>query len=798
MSIIKKYIKSCKAYLSLSDYDIAATEMLKFSNIQNINDKLEDTFLDDLFDNLTLKQRYVNEPIFCGEVNLYNIVRAKKQVYKKIHDKETKKFCKIDNETFSIEPGMKYVEYFKQMTQNELKKDDNIEFTWKTKYFIIIPQLMPQLTQQLKYIKDFFLQNPENTNNKNIIKLFLQNIKFQYYSKILTINDLFEKDFNIQKLETIKNHIKRFYKRNFNYDITTDYMLYITLNTPNDTSNQLIFDFTLYDASFGFLYVSFIERHINLRLETIIERIKNKNFYYYDFTKYKLEKECIPNNNNFSTELFEKKAMMKISIKNIYNYVFGIHNKKNKIKIINDHNYSNKYHTYCAVFLLIKIDDNYYEISIKSITAQILHEYEKFKTKIYKTFYENYIAHLKILLQKTPNIQHNENINYYCDKLPSYIELYVKKIDIETYNIPVNIYYIDTKQNYYSILLKEIKQADISIEVILCLLWGKKLIEIHEKYYKETQTIKKTQKMYLLNQLTDKFFNKDKSYFLALTQAILKTKAGYYILGYIDYTTNFIQVIKNIYNFDIILHEIINNTNNINILLLQYKIHKISQQYKIQTFIINKLLLPQISILEQFIDYINTIIAEYLIWYMPNISIKDNDKLLYFITNINDYKFYKKQISQLTTFYDVFIKDTFCYNIRHLTPELKTELQYFTTDPNYTYGCHYPNDFKFVIFHLHKNKKNFTEKKNCDLSANYENINQVRHILLSDILSTDFSMLDIPVSCIFKLKITDFIDFDTKTIKADKFLNKLSICGNPHLYIENFLSIIKNIGFILV
>jgi len=793
-SIIKKYVKSCQAYLSLSDYDLTVTEMLKFPNIEkNKSGTLEDNFLDDLINNFKLKERYTDTPIYCGEVELYSIVKANQSV--KTPEDEKKKFnynCKIDRETFSVEPEMKLRMYFQQIAQTELKKINSV-FWWKTKKFIITPQqpFSPEIEQQWDTIQKTSSENPEK---KHIVKSFLGFIKFQYYSKILTINELFDDDFDVKKLEDIKTNIKIFYKRNFDYDITNDYMLYITLNNSNDNTNQLVFDFYTYDATLGYLYVSFIDRQTNPRIEIIIDRIKNKNFYYYG-KKYKSEKECIRSNDHF-TEPFNKPRMYGFIYEhNNYNYIFGISNKTNKIKIINEYNYPNKYHTYCAIFLLIKIDNKYYEISIKSITAQIIRNYETTGNAKYRKFYENYKKCLITLLSKSPIIQHN-NKNYLWDKLPAYIELYVKPIDITTYILPINIYYIDTIENYTNIILKEIKKATISLEVMLCLLWGKQLIEIHTHYH-NTQSIKETQIMYLLNKLPYVSLKKPQQYFLQLTQGLLRTTTGYYILGYIEYSTNFIQIIKNTCEFDTILKEIINNTP---IPKIQSMIFNLSQQYKIPIFTIDISLLSKKSILEQFINYINNEFKEYLIWYLPQITIREThkDELLFFINNITLYENNKKHISQLTTFYDLYQEDNFCHNIRHLTDALKDELKTFTTDSTYDYGCHYPNIFKYAIFHLHKNKRTFTPEKEDDLIQNYHNINSIRYILLSDILSRDFSIIDISVVRIIKLKITDFIDFDIKKIQKTILLDKIKKCGTPQYYLDNILNIIKNNGFILV
>jgi hypothetical protein len=792
--IIKKYVKSCQAYLSLSDYDLTVTEMLKFPNIEkNKSGTLEDNFLDDLINNFKLKERYTDTPIYCGEVELYSIVKANQTV--KTPKDEKKKInynCKIDRETFSVEPEMKLRMYFQQIAQTELKKINSI-FWWKTKKFIITPQqpFSPEIEQQWDTIQK---TSPENPEKKHIVKSFLGFVKFQYYSKILTINELFDDNFDVKKLEDIKTNIKIFYKRNFDYDITNDYMLYITLNNSNDNTNQLVFDFYTYDATLGYLYVSFIDRQTNPRIEIIIDRIKNKNFYYYGNNDSK--KDCIPASVSFTEPLGILLKEDIIYKENIYKDIFKISKKTKKIKIINEYNSPNKYHTYCAIYLLIQIDDNYYEISIKSITAQIIWKYEKYRTLKYKDFYEKYKKCLELLLTKPPITQYKD-IKYLCDKLPAYIELYVKPISIDEYTFPINIYYIDTAKNYWdNILPYIIKEASTTLDVILCLLWGIKLIKIYRTHH-INQTFKETQKMYLLNKPLNKPYKPladDQLYFLKLTQALLKTTTGYYIIGYIEYNMNFIQVVRNTCNFDIILKKIINNTP---IDEIQSHINKLTRENNIRNFVIN----PERDLLEQFIDYINNISKDYLVWYSPKIEIKENqnDNLLTFIKKYEaspDSKtHYKEEISKLTNFYDLYKKDDFCHNVRHLTDNLKRDLKHFTTNPNYDYGCHYPNHSKYGIFHLHVNKRTFTTEKIEVQVKNYHNINSLRHILLLDILSIDFSIIDIRVSVPLQLKITDFIDFDIKKIDKNILLQKFRKFELPEP--KNIFTIFENNGFII-
>lgn len=799
--IIKKYVKSCQAYLSLSDYDLTVTEMLKFPNIEkNKSGTLEDNFLDDLINNFKLKERYTDTPIYCGEVELYSIVKANQTV--KTPKDEKKKInynCKIDRETFSVEPEMKLRMYFQQIAQTELKKINSI-FWWKTKKFIITPQqpFSPEIEQQWDTIQK---TSPENPEKKHIVKSFLGFIKFQYYSKILTINELFDDDFDVKKLEDIKTNIKKFYKRNFDYDITNDYMLYITLNNSNDNTNQLVFDFYTYDATLGYLYVSFIDRQTNPRIEIIIDRIKNKNFYYYGNNDSK--KDCIPA--SFTEPLGIPLKENIIYKENIYKDIFKISKKTKKIKIINEYNSPNKYHTYCAIYLLIQIDDNYYEISIKSITAQIIWKYEKYRTLKYKDFYEKYKKCLELLLTKPPITQYKD-IKYLCDKLPAYIELYVKPVSIEKYTLPAFIYYVDTKQYYWDYILPYIiKEASILPEVILYLLWGNELIKIYETYHKkqlltETQNkelLKKTQKMYLLNNPDNLYLNIKQKYFLNLTQEILKTKTGCYILGYIDYNSNFIQVIKKTSDFDKILKEIIQKKS---IHSIHTQSSELSEIYDVPNFIINQY--SKRTILEQFIDHINKESYDYLVWYLPKITIreKQDENLLTFIQKYGaspDSKtHYKDEISTLTTFYDLYKKDDFCYNVRHLTKALIKDLQYFTTNPNCDYGCHYPNSTWFGVFHLHINKRQFTTEKIDSQARNYHNINSLRHILLLDILYIDFSKIDIHVSIPLKLKKIEFEDFFTKTIKKDILLKNFHEYGYPEP--KNILTIFENNGFILM
>ena len=867
-----------KDIISKTQYSVKTTELLRDLNIQNKDGLLDDFWLDTFLENITIKKKYIIDDqkisLFDTEVLLPCIIR--KQELKKreelpiekeelpiddkeelliekeelpiddkeelppiddkeelsiekeelpIEKKETPilkkyKVCKVNKKTINIMDILLKRDYFESLIA-EFANIDAIFIEKKRDEYVICPE---QPFPSKKFKDQWIIINRfvAGTNKNKMIMIFLQNIIFQYYSLELKIDDLFDtKEIIIPKLEAIKIIIQTFYKNNFKIDIGINF-IYITLNQYNDKlSNQLVFDIKIIPANDGMLFVPFTTSLMNPSINELIDRIKQGNLWLYSDTE-KLFKEgsipeCLNKEQTKQTEKIKHPVKFtyispKLSLEDKFINLFNT--KKSKIKVISYYNYPNEYHTYCSIFLLILINDKYFELSIQSRTY---YELEKVKNK---TFFNKFQERLNDILTKVPKISHLERgLYYYYDYVPSICQLYIKPIpNIGDYLFPITLYYKETKEQYEEVL-KKIKNEKINECVVLKLLWYKTLITIYEDLFKSEARIhiNEFQECIIINcdilhsktqEEIENLFNikieiqqfTQLINFLKITEIIMKNYSilAYSILGYIgNYTKNFIKSIKMFTNSDNVNVNIgfiifyIFNVNEKNISEYNILIKEMLENYELPLFSLSSL---DIKInLKNFIIFINKI-TSYNFWYVPaeleitDISLLEN----YLISRRGIYLNYKtcfqksfeyniSEFDEFCNFYFFFKTDKFIHNMRHLEEEHKTQLKNLCKIYKISFHnllAHYPSMYKYQIFHLNTNKKNnITYETSHEVSYNMQNIITSRYITLYELIEQEALMTDIVLNnkLTILMKGSDiFFDISNKNINIQKLKEKIT------------------------
>jgi hypothetical protein len=578
--------------------------------------------------------------------------------------------------------------------------------------------------------------NPFTFQHKQKILENKENKDFSYLYSIPFI--LFYKYENCDILKNnwimLYNTIKNYYLEKFGLEVN-DAEYYVESRVfKSYGKNEIFIFFFLKDKRFHSNYISYIEnyRSIDLRKLVLKQEYNEEN---------KIENDC----NDF-LYMREQSGGNKDILR---------HLRKEDIKIISEYYKANTEHTNCAIYLLVEINNKYYEISLMSITVDVVLKDLEAR--------QEYINNLKTILENRENkekIIDNDKTKYYFSKLPAYINLYMKEVENK---IPYHYSYIETPEEYKNEILPRIKRDSqlspyLLIKFILVseirILSKKFKIPFETIYYKllypETEiNFQNAQEIInsedYINLL--KIFNKIKELqildidlydYINVTDNFIKySKLWYYNLQCYPYIKNIIPF----YNRRKYLKQIIekninfyNQESNLDI-FKKYKLEGIDEETK-----------------GEFYNILRNICSQYIIFYCPeelranfeelnklldtvNEEIKENKEINDILNDIKNRKkstheicnnitnIYKKTIDELfkkylysdfysgngyyftiSNFHDLFQNDIkFVYNIKHLKEHNKEELDYLLKKINgkYISYCNYPNGYEQNVFHLH-------------------------------------------------------------------------------------------------
>lgn len=713
-----------------------------------------------------------------------------------------RKICKITEETFrGNKSKIIYRNFFESIKKTE--KDD-IFFFKDDNYVILSKHKKKYAIEELTKVQSI----KDETLRLTMLNNLLFDIQFQYYSENLTIYDLINTDKSsrekiIEELENIKKNIKQFYLSKFGYIVSSDYILYITLNNSHtktddkqtkfqqEYSNQLVFDFILMDR-IGYKYISFIDTITKKTIDDIINGIREDNMYFYDENEmYSKQIDCLEKEPDIESFGKDKRELVKPE-SDKFEIIFGKDTQRNKINIITVFNTPNKHHSYCSIFMLVEMGGKYYEMSIKSVTYEIVNLYIKNPANMtmYKPFYETLCKKLNDVLLTKPIYSFSGRTEY-GEHIPAVVEIFSNEVDANKYTIPITINYLETAEIYRDVIIPKIKnEAEINTSVIMTILWFRSIINMYKTYYAKTlQSIKEVQLEYLLNNEDIKDnpeYSDEERAFANFTYHMLRNPFySYFILGYIEHTEHFIKVLKYMDKIYYILYLIFNIDDYT---LLQNEIDKITSAINIMKFRITLTGdYTRKSILKRFIEYLNIHINKYVIWYCSEqLTISDYGKAIEFlkdkipsdfadIDKIRRLEGNRDIFKEFTNFYDIFKEPTFMHTIRDWYDcKFKDEIKYLIDDTLFRTGVHNLARDPFYVFHFQYTpiKSNFqTSETQLDMLKRYNNVKSERLKFYVDIKDA-IRITDITVSMAIPIIINIFLELRKNKDKFKKFLFK--------------------------
>jgi len=762
----------------------------------------------------------VKNKSFIGENTFkYAQFRKKKESIKKKYDVKQKelydyfygdrKICKITEETFrGNKSRIIYRNFFESIKKTE---NDDILF-FKDDNYVILP----------KHKKKYAIENltkiqsiKDETLRLTMLNNLLFDIQFQYYSENLTIYDLINTDKSsrekrIEELEIIKKNIKKFYFDKFRYTVLSDYILYITLNnshtkTDNEQtefqreySNKLVFDFILIDR-IGYKYISFIDTITKKTIDDIINGIREDNMYFYGENEmYNQQIDCIPKQPDIdSFRKVQREPIKPESDK--FEIIFGKDTQRNKINIITVFNTPNKHHSYCSIFMLVEMGGKYYEMSIKSVTYEIVNLYIKNPANMtmYKPFYETLCQKLNDVLLTKPIYSFSGRTEY-GEHIPAVVEIFSNEVNPTEYTISITINYLETAEIYRDVIISKIKsEAEINTSVIMTILWFRSFINMYKTYYAKTlQSIKEVQLEYLLNNEDIKDnpeYSDEERAFANFTYHMLRNPFyGYFILGYIEHTEHFIKVLKYMDKIYYILYLIFNIDDYT---LLQNEIDKITSAIDIMKFRITLTGdYTRKSILKRFIEYLNIHINNYVIWFChEQLIIYDYDKAIEFIKDNIPPKFidvgtlsdiYKKIdkmrrlngdrdiFKEFSNFYDIFKEPTFMHTIREWYDcKFKDEIKHLIDNTMFRTGMHNISRDCLNVLHFQYTpiQNDFQSSDKYDMLKRNNNVKSERLKFYVDIKDTT-TITDMTVSIVISTEINKFLKLRKNKDKFKEFI----------------------------
>lgn len=450
-------------------------------------------------------------------------------------------------------------------------------------------------------------------------------------------------------------------------------------------------------------------------------------------------------------EISAKKIDLQNLIKIEPDLLKKIKNNLDELRIINNGYNANRVHTYCSRFFLVEFQEKYYEISLKSVTAEILANAKNQKNSIALNFIEKYIETLKQLNDiHIDQYTIEDTINYYTD-LPIAFEIFVRQV--EEQSMPKLLVKKESKEEYDTKLLNIKKSANPDYTIILHLCWKSEFRKIVKKYnnkftemqikdylfdftniieYEDLKKLKELTSEILLNPILGLYIMDnqllDKNYIICSKMASTNLKVLWFIIT--SYNKGVIQKISHDKIQKIADEMICNNTNDI----------------KFEKLINLKINSPK-EFMKQFINIYKESVLYKILWYCPeNLEITNYDAFINDIKLIN--KEYKKQeimlikeyennnilelhnildkysrsfsvpmdntkkeyigfigIEKTTNFRYLFSKDNFIHNIRHITrkdwKEINSIFKIYEKDNFLNVVYHYPNAALYSIFHMH-------------------------------------------------------------------------------------------------
>ena len=796
-----RYLKSCKSQIVLDDMVYNNTEILRSVKLSYSDKKLtKNMYLDELF----------NESIYIGKANLTkgedewcyyiktdlpNLVRAK-----------TEQFYDTNIETSFCEISSKADEEYKTESCPSFYFDNLVKPLEKSKFIIdnFVFRILPEYGEYNTY--NPYLQDEIDKILNNSPESYLEQLhEILYYLNfvILVTNERISKSStspaHIEKssvsvfdlhgkteiLDKIKQHIKDYYLSNYKYHINEEELV---INVISDYKYQCIaFRFSLKDPHIHNVYMSYVNYYRSTPIDMMYSKSKISYFTLVP-KEQSANKRCIDtnvSNVDFNTSISRIELSKTGENASRLSDVLGFRGKK--IIILNDFYKTNKYHSYCTQFFLIKVDEIFYEISIKSVTMKILREFHQkkyfdtpMKNNTIQKAYDDYVTFLQEFPYKYDSYKYKsprtEKMLTAYVNLPGILEIYLKKIENPTRS--VRIFVDETKKEYNEMIqtYKNLKQMPDTL-LLIHLIWKSEYRRLFNQIDNEIffEKVLTNDQEWISLQV-----DKEQQKFIELTKEIAKNPVILsFILGIAMFSENYIVVTKilynNLINLVVYVHAIINGK-------IPYKIEsirKLEQKLLVDTIDYDPEHFPVIRStgINMLLDVHKYLIKNTLmcnLWYLPEFKITNYDKYIDTIRQINmtydinvseDFNLDQtyKQISEYikkfgnvymakfgdnllsgTNFVEKYTSNNFLHHARDLKSvdidQIQDMLDRYVIKynrPQINVAFHYPNMAVYGILHL----QIYTMKygKNAEIVKRYLNINETRSLYWYKQLSNTLS-----------------------------------------------------------
>jgi hypothetical protein len=429
--------------------------------------------------NIFLKNININykldENTFWGQTFIPSLIKQSLNIqYNDIQTEEKIYICPVDDLYFNtINDKPKYIIDLFGSDLNSEKKYHK-QYFYEDDNYIILPDIT---------------KNYIEPNDTFLIKQDLYNIEFVLFTK--KINTIFELNNDI--ITDIKKKIYTYINNKFPKIIINDYDIKIYTKC-NSKYKFVTFNFCIFDSRNNIKYIKYTDALLyidinditdfsNIRcnikipknnVSTTLKYCKNNNIIYDLENKYFSD---ILQNDFYNKFNEQNKIIEKISKKELINNkkineinIDGKIINPDKINIIYNYYYGNENYNYCSELYLIKHEDNIYQISIKSITFDIL--ISRDFDRILIDFNKLYKKQLSDVLSTKPFII-NPDYKYWKNNLPAYYQIEIKQIDVKK---EINRTFIEETKEKYMIELKKIKDSIVSDYMLMLCIY------VHYKY----------------------------------------------------------------------------------------------------------------------------------------------------------------------------------------------------------------------------------------------------------------------------------------------------------------------------
>lgn len=447
--------KVCKGRIIYNDKQIITRDYLRF-DIKYI--------IGEIINNKNnRKNKYIS---IVDNVKTYiNIKYEKKETTerKKKSKNLNNYICPVDNSNNKFLNKPKDPEYFKNIIngtspeKNYYKDINGNMFYYEDESFVILPDWWK-----------FPIDNTDIKARYDMVDLYKYH--FVMFIRKKEYTSLFNLDTVI--LEEAKETIINFYKKNFFNNKSFDEKLLNIYIDPDTKYNFILIRFNLFDNYKGYKYTSFIDHYKTVKLEELNESITNKDklVYYKRFSPSFSNIKYFCEGTNVKYDIINDTEYSPLQIggstNKKYKLVGGnnIFNPKEQYEIVNYYAKSISTSPHCTEFIMVKQNDIYYRISIRSITYKKLRYDNEFKT---------------MFLDKLGNVIDNwrtkkiiyKNTKDMIGYLPSYVEINVEQV--YDYNPIIRNIIKETGDDYWKKdgILDNIKKILLDPVIIITMIY---------------------------------------------------------------------------------------------------------------------------------------------------------------------------------------------------------------------------------------------------------------------------------------------------------------------------------------